>query len=62
MSEYVIIMNGTNFPYYLCYDPDLRRMIDWTPNNESAYKYATKQLAEEDIRLHGLTDVRIEQV
>lgn len=52
--KYVIILNSTNFPYYLRWDPDSPHLIEWTPIKESAYIYASENTANADIERMGL--------
>ena len=52
--KYAVILNGTNFPYYLKWDPSYLPNIGWTPIKASAYLYFTEEEAKEDIESMGL--------
>lgn len=54
MNKYVIILNGTNFPYYLQWNPASSHSIDWTAIKDSAYFYKSEKAAQSDIDLMGL--------
>ena len=62
MKKYVIILNGTNFPYYLCFDPDRPRPTDWTHFTARAEKFDTYKTAQNCIEEWGIEDARIEEI
>ena len=45
----MIILNGTNFPYYLQWVPGSPHLFTWTTIKESAYLYASEKKAQDDI-------------
>ncbi len=54
MSEYVIILSGTNFPYYLVWKSESVDSHDWTRDIDKAFKYDSAEAAYAEINFLGL--------
>ena len=62
MDKYVIQLRSTNFPYYLCFDPDDRRPVSWTHYLERAEKFNTEAEADENADCWGIIDFDIVKI
>ncbi len=51
MAQFVIILNGTNFPYYLIWKSESVDSIDWTMDLDRAFKYDSYGTAYDDLTM-----------
>ena len=54
MYQYVIILSGTNFPYYLVWKSESVDSLDWTHDLDQAFKYDSYGKAYDDLTMLGI--------